>query len=199
MWQPGTEGGNACANLLFGNAIPSGKITMTFPRVLGQVPIYYNSYMTGRPKLPEDDFNRVRFTSSYLDIPNSPLYPFGYGLSYTEFEYSDLTLSADTMKSRDTLVASAKIKNTGNYKAKEIVQFYIRDVKGSCVRPLKELKGFEKIELDIGEEKTVSFEINEEMLKYWNKNLEFVAEKGEFEVFIGENSNCQSFAKFNLV
>lgn len=199
MWQPGTEGGNACANLLFGNAIPSGKITMTFPRVLGQVPIYYNSYMTGRPKLPEDDYNRVRFTSSYLDIPNSPLYPFGYGLSYTNFEYSDLTLSADTMKSGDTLVASAKIKNTGSYKAKEIVQLYIRDVKGSCVRPVKELKGFEKIELDAGEEKTVSFEINEEMLKYWNKNLEFVAEKGEFEVFIGKNSSCQPFAKFNLV
>jgi len=199
MWMPGTEGGNACANLLFGDVVPSGKITMTFPRVLGQCPIYYNSYMTGRPKLPEDDYNRVRFTSSYLDIPNSPLYPFGYGLSYTTFEYSDLTLSADTMKSGDTLVASAKIKNTGSYKAKEIVQLYIRDVKGSCVRPVKELKGFEKIELDVGEEKTVSFEINEEMLKYWNKELKFVAEKGEFEVFIGKDSSCQSFAKFNLI
>lgn len=199
MWQPGTEGGNACANLLFGDVVPSGKITMTFPRVLGQVPIYYNSYMTGRPKLPEDDYNRVRFTSSYLDIPNSPLYPFGYGLSYTNFEYSDLTLSADTMKSGDTLVASAKIKNTGNYKAKEIVQLYIRDVKGSCVRPVKELKGFEKIELDAGEEKTVSFEINEEMLKYWNKNLEFVAEKGEFQVFIGKDSSCLPFASFYLI
>ena len=199
MWMPGTEGGNALANLLVGDAIPSGKITMTFPRVLGQVPIYYNHYTTGRPKLPEDDFNRVRFTSSYLDIPNSPLYPFGYGLSYTDFEYSDLTLSANTMKSDEKLIASAKIKNVGNYKAKEIVQFYIRDVKGSCVRPLKELKGFEKIELDVGEEKIVSFEINEEMLKYWNKDLKFVAEKGEFEVFIGKNSNCQPFAKFNLI
>ena len=199
MWMPGTEGGNACANLLFGDVVPSGKITMTFPRVLGQCPIYYNSYMTGRPKLPEDDYNRVRFTSSYLDIPNSPLYPFGYGLSYTTFEYSDLALSADTMKSGDKLIASAKIKNTGSYKAKEIVQLYIRDVKGSCVRPVKELKGFEKIELDVGEEKTVSFEINEEMLKYWNKELKFVAEKGEFEVFIGKDSGCQSFAKFNLI
>lgn len=199
MWMPGTEGGNACANLLFGDVVPSGKITMTFPRVLGQCPIYYNSYMTGRPKLPEDDFNRVRFTSSYLDIPNSPLYPFGYGLSYTDFEYSDFTLSANTMKADEKLVATAKIKNVGNYKAKEIVQLYIRDVKGSCVRPVKELKGFEKIELDIGEEKTVSFEINEEMLKYWNKDLKFVAEKGEFEVFIGKNSSCQPFAKFNLI
>ena len=199
MWMPGTEGGNACANLLVGNAIPSGKITMTFPRVLGQCPIYYNHYTTGRPKLPEDDYNRVRFTSSYLDIPNSPLYPFGYGLSYSKFEYSDLTLSADTMKSDEKLIASAKIKNTGSYKAKEVVQFYIRDVKGSCVRPVKELKGFEKIELDVGEEKTVSFEINEEMLKYWNKELKFVAEKGEFEVFIGKDSSCKSFAKFNLI
>ena len=199
MWMPGTEGGNACANLLFGDVVPSGKITMTFPRVLGQVPIYYNSYMTGRPKLPEDDFNRVRFTSSYLDIPNSPLYPFGYGLSYTTFEYSDLTLSADTMKAGEKLVVSAKIKNTGSFKAKEAVQLYIRDVKGSCVRPVKELKGFEKIELDVGEEKTVSFEINEEMLKYWNKDLKFVAEKGEFHVFIGKDSNCQSYATFNLI
>ncbi len=199
MWMPGTEGGNACANLLFGNAIPSGKITMTFPRTLGQCPIYYNHYTTGRPKLEEDDYNRVRFTSSYLDIPNSPLYPFGYGLSYTTFEYSDLKLSGNTMKSGETLVASAKIKNTGKYKAKEAVQFYIRDVKGSCVRPVKELKGFEKIELDPGEEKTVSFEITEEMLKYWTREMKFEAEKGEFHVFIGKDSTCKPFATFQLI
>ncbi len=199
MWMPGTEGGSACANLLFGQAVPCGKITMTFPRVLGQCPIYYNHYTTGRPKLEQDDFNFVRFTSSYLDAPNSPLYPFGYGLSYSTFEYSDLKISKETMSKGEVLIASAKIKNTGKYKAKEIVQFYIRDVKGSCVRPVKELKGFEKIELDVGEEKTVSFEITEEMLKYWNKDLEFVAEKGEFEVFIGKDSDCKSFAKFNLI
>ncbi len=199
MWMPGTEGGNACANLLFGDVVPSGKITMTFPRVLGQCPIYYNHYTTGRPKLPEDDFNRVRFTSSYLDIPNSPLYPFGYGLSYTSFEYSDLKLSSTTMKAGEKLIASAKIKNTGKYPAKEAVQLYIRDIKGSCVRPVKELKGFEKIELAVGEEKTVSFEITEEMLKYWNKELKFVAEKGEFEVFIGKDSSCTPFANFELI
>lgn len=199
MWMPGTEGGNACANLLFGDAIPSGKITMTFPRALGQCPIYYNHYTTGRPKKEEDDEKFVRFTSCFLDMPNSPLYPFGYGLSYTTFEYSDFTLSANTMNSGDTLVASAKIKNTGKYKAKEAVQFYIRDVKGTCVRPVKELKGFEKIELDAGEEKTVSFEITEEMLKYWNRDLKFVAEKGEFQVFIGKDSNCKPFASFMLV
>lgn len=199
MWMPGTEGGNACARLLFGDVVPSGKITMTFPRVLGQCPIYYNYYTTGRPKLPEDDLNRVRFTSSYLDIPNSPLYPFGYGLSYSTFEYSDFKLSDTAMTKDGKLVASAKIKNIGKYKAKEAVQFYIRDVKGSCVRPVKELKGFEKIELDVGEEKTVSFEITEPMLRYWNQKLEHVSEKGQFQVFIGKDSTCAPFASFELV
>lgn len=199
MWMPGTEGGNALANLLFGDAVPSGKITMTFPRSLGQCPIYYNHYTTGRPKLEEDDFNRVRFTSSYIDSPNSPLYPFGYGLSYTTFEYSNHTLSADTMDENGKLIASATIKNTGKYKAKEIVQFYLRDVKGSCVRPVKELKGFEKIELAPGEEKTVSFEITEPMLRYWNKDLKHVSEKGAFEVFIGKDSTCKPFASFQLI
>ncbi|MBO4982981.1 MAG: beta-glucosidase BglX [Clostridia bacterium] len=198
MWMPGTEGGNACASLLFGDSVPSGKITMTFPRNLGQCPIYYNHYTTGRPKAEEDDEKFVRFTSCYLDVPNSPLYPFGYGLSYTSFEYSDFTLSSDTMNRGDTLVASVKVKNTGKYKAKEAVQLYIRDVKGSCVRPVKELKGFEKITLDVGEEKTVSFEITEEMLKYWNRDLKFVAEKGEFQVFIGKDSTCKPFASFML-
>ncbi|MBQ9743504.1 MAG: beta-glucosidase BglX [Clostridia bacterium] len=199
MWMPGTEGGNACANLIFGNAVPSGKITMTFPRALGQCPIYYNHYTTGRPKLPKDDLNRVLYTSSYIDVPNSPLYPFGYGLSYTTFEYSDMSLSASTMKSDEKIIASAKIKNTGDYKGKEAVQLYIRDVKGSCVRPVKELKGFEKIELDVGEEATVSFEITEPMLRYWNQKLEHVSEKGEFEVFIGKDSTCVPFAKFELI
>ena len=199
MWMPGTEGGNACANLIFGEAVPSGKITMTFPRVLGQCPIYYNYYMTGRPKLPENDFDRVLYTSSFIDVPNSPLYPFGYGLSYTSFEYSDLKLSGTEMTADGKLIASAKIKNTGKYAGKEAVQFYIRDVKGSCVRPVKELKGFEKLELGVGEEKTVSFEITEPMLRYWNQKLEHVSEKGEFEVFIGKDSTCSSFAKFKLV
>ena len=178
--------------------IPCGKITMTFPRELGQCPIYYNCYTTGRPKMEEDDFKYVRFTSSYIDMPNSPLYPFGYGLSYTDFEYSDFALSDTEMTREGKIIASAKIKNVGKYKAKEAVQFYIRDVKGSCVRPVKELKGFEKIELDVGEEKTVSFEITEEMLKYWTQELKFVAENGEFEVFIGKNSSCKPFAKFML-
>ncbi len=199
MWMPGTEGGSACANLLFGDAVPSGKITMTFPRTLGQCPIYYNHYTTGRPKPEADDFNRVLYTSSYIDVPNSPLYPFGYGLSYTSFEYSDYKLSDTTMNMDGRLIASAKIKNTGKYKAKEAVQFYIRDVKGSCVRPVKELKGFEKIELDVGEERTVSFEITEPMLRYWTRELKHESEKGTFEVFIGKDSRCTPFAKFELI
>ena len=199
MWMPGTEAGNATANLIFGNANPSGKITMTFPRSLGQVPIYYNAFNTGRPKLPEYDFNRVRFTSSYLDSPNSPLYPFGYGLSYTEFEYSDLKLSADTLTRGGKIIASAKIKNVGKYKGKEAVQFYIHDLFGSVVRPVKELKGFEKIELDVGEEKTVEFEITEETLKFWTKDMKFEAENGKFDVFIGKSSACKPFATFELV
>ena len=199
MWMPGTEGGNACARLLFGDVVPSGKITMTFPRTLGQCPIYYNYYTTGRPKLEADDLKRVRFTSSFIDVPNSPLYPFGYGLSYTSFEYSDYTLSDTKMDKDGKLVASVKVKNTGAYKAKEAVQLYIRDVKGSCVRPVKELKGFEKIELDAGEEKTVSFEITEPMLRYFNQKLEHVSEKGEFQVFIGKDSTCKPFASFQLV
>ncbi len=199
MWMPGTEGGNACANLLFGDAIPSGKLTMTFPRTLGQCPIYYNHYMTGRPKAEEDDKTFVRFTASYLDMANSPLYPFGYGLSYSSFEYSDLTLSDTKMSAGGKLIASAKIKNTGKYRAKEAVQLYIRDIVGSCVRPVKELKGFEKLELDAGEEKIVSFEITEEMLKFWNRDIKFVAEKGDFEVFIGKDSACKPFAKFTLI
>ncbi|MBO5110286.1 MAG: beta-glucosidase BglX [Clostridia bacterium] len=199
MWMPGTEGGSACANLLFGEAVPSGKITMTFPRTLGQCPIYYNHYTTGRPKLEEDDLKRVLYTSSYIDSPNSPLYPFGYGLSYTDFEYTDHQLSGTAMTAEGTLTASVKVKNTGKYRAKEAVQFYIRDVKGSCVRPVKELKGFEKIELAPGEEKTVTFTITEPMLRYWTQNLTHRSEKGTFQVFIGKDSTCKPFAEFELV
>lgn len=199
MWMPGTEGGNACANLLFGKAIPSGKITMTFPRTLGQCPIYYNHYTTGRPKPADKDAERVKFTSSYIDMPNSPLYPFGYGLSYTEFAYEDLAISGDTLTADGKLTASVTVKNLGNYRAKEAVQLYIRDVKGSCVRPVKELKGFEKIELAPGEEKTVTFEITEPMLRFWNQKLKHESEKGTFRVFIGRDSTCQPFAEFELV
>ena len=198
MWMPGTEGGNAAANLLFGRANPSGKLTMSFPYTVGQCPIYYNQYMTGRPK-PEDNDARITFTSSFIDVPNRPLYPFGYGLSYTQFEYSDCKLDKNVMKSGEAITASVKVKNTGNYKGKETVQLYIRDVCASIIRPVKELKGFEKIELDVGEEKTVSFQITEEELAFYGADMQRKAEKGKFQVFIAPNSKCKPFAEFELI
>ena len=197
MWMPGTEGGSAAANLLFGRSVPSGKITMSFPRTVGQCPIYYNHYNTGRPK--PYDVGRAVYTSAYIDSPNSPLYPFGYGLSYTTFEYSDHKISKEWMKEGETITASVKVKNTGKYKAKETVQLYVRDLYGSTVRPVKELKGFEKIELDVGEEKIVTFEITEETLAFYGADMKRKAEKGEFRVFIGTNSACKPFATFMLV
>ena len=198
MWMPGTEGGNAAANLVFGRSVPSGKLTMSFPYTVGQCPIYYNQFNTGRPK-PENNDARITFTSSFIDVPNRPLYPFGYGLSYTTFEYSDHKIDKTQMKSGEVVTASVKVKNTGNYKAKETVQLYIRDVCASIVRPVKELKGFEKIELMPGEEKTVSFQITEEELAFWGADMQRKAEKGKFKVFIAPSSACQPFAEFELI
>ena len=197
MWMPGTEGGSAAANLIFGNAVPSGRLTMSFPYTVGQCPIYYNHYNTGRPK-PETD-ERVTYTASFIDVPNRPLYPFGYGLSYTTFEYSDHKIDKSVMKEGEAIIASVRVKNTGKYKAKETVQLYIRDLVGSVVRPVKELKGFEKIELDVGEEKVVTFEINEESLAFYGADMQRKAEKGKFQVFIAPSSNCKPFAEFELV
>jgi len=197
MWMPGTEGGNAAANLVFGRAVPSGKLTMSFPYTVGQCPIYYNQYMTGRPK-PETD-ERITFTSSFIDVPNRPLYPFGHGLSYTTFEYSDHKIDKTQMKVGEKITASVKVKNVGKYKAKETVQLYIRDLVGSVVRPIKELKGFEKIELNAGEERVVSFEINEESLAFVGADMQRKAEKGKFQVFIAPSSNCKPFAEFELI
>ncbi|MCI6018967.1 MAG: glycoside hydrolase family 3 C-terminal domain-containing protein, partial [Clostridiales bacterium] len=185
-WFPGTEGGNAIADLIFGKVNPSAKLTMSFPYCVGQVPVYYNAYHTGRPYRPE--FNQTRFGSKYTDIPNDPLFPFGYGLSYTSFEYSDFELSADSMTSGETMMASCVVKNTGNLTGKEVVQFYIQDKVGSVVRPVKELKGFKKISLQAGEEKRVTFEITEDMLKFYTAQDKFEAEKGAFVAYIGKNS-----------
>lgn len=198
MWMPGTEGGNAAANLVFGRSVPSGKLTMSFPYTVGQCPIYYNQYNTGRPK-PENNDARITFTSSFIDVPNRPLYPFGYGLSYTTFEYSDHKIDKTQMKSGEVLTASVKVKNTGNYKGKETVQLYIRDVCASIVRPVRELKGYEKIELMPGEEKTVSFQITEEELAFYGADMQRKAEKGKFQVFIASSSACKPFAEFELI
>lgn len=196
MYFPGTEGGNAVARLLFGKCSPCGKLTMSFPRNEGQCPIYYNHHRTAN--LRTDDNKRILYESGYIDSPNSPLYPFGYGLSYSNFEYSDFKLSDNTLTSKDSIVASVKVKNTGNLKAKEIVQLYIRDLVGSLVRPIKELKGFEKIELLPNEEKTVEFVIDENMLKFVKRDLTYGAEEGMFQVFIGKDSRCQPFDQFKF-
>ena len=195
VWFGGSETADAIADVLFGDYAPSGKLTMSFPRNVGQVPIHYNAFNTGRP-LTGGWF--TKFQTGYLDSPNTPLYPFGYGLSYTTFEYSNFRLSADSMTENGAITASVTVKNTGNYDGDEIVQLYIRDLVGTVARPVKELKGFERISLKKGESKTVEFKIDAELLKFYNYNLEFVCEPGEFEAMIGPNSRDVQVKKFTL-
>lgn len=185
-WFPGTEGGNAVADLLFGDANPSAKLTMSFPYTVGQVPVYYNCLNTGRPKGHED--NDFRFLSKYLDAPNAPFYPFGYGLSYTEFAYSDAGLAGDTLTPGGSVKATVTVSNTGGCAGEEIVQMYVRDLWGSASRPLLELKGFKKILLAPGEAAAVEFEIEPEMLEYFTANKRYEAEPGDFKVFVGKNA-----------
>ncbi|HEY9343480.1 MAG TPA: beta-glucosidase BglX, partial [Hanamia sp.] len=193
-WFGGTMAGPAIADVLFGDANPSGKITMTFPRNVGQIPIYYNHKNTGRP------FNAdQKYTSKYLDISNTPLYPFGYGLSYTTFNYSDISLSNTTLQSGGKITASVNLTNTGTRSGKEIVQLYIRDMVGSITRPVKELKGFQQITLQPGETKKVSFSISVDDLKFYNSDLKYTYEPGNFKVFIGTNSEAVKEAEFKLV
>ncbi|QTE22406.1 beta-glucosidase BglX [Polaribacter cellanae] len=186
-WFLGTNCAAAITEVLFGTYNPSGKLTVTFPRNVGQIPLFYNQKNTGRPtNVPNAD---PRYTSKYLDVANSPLYPFGYGLSYTEFTYSKVTLDANTLFFNTSIKASVTITNTGNYDGEEIVQLYIKDVVGSITRPIKELKGFKKITLKKGESKTVQFEITAELLKFYNQKQDFVCEEGEFKLFIAGSSN----------
>ena len=198
VWFPGSEAGYAIADVLFGDVNPSGKLSATFPRSVGQVPIYYAAKNTGRP-LGNKQGNFEKFRSNYLDERNEPLFPFGFGLSYTSFKYSNLRLSANTMKSNDKLQAFVDVTNTGNFDGKEVVQLYIRDLVGSVTRPIKELKGFKKISLKKGETQTVSFEITVEDLKFYNSDLQFVAEPGRFQLFIGTNSDTTDKIEFDLV
>ena len=189
-WAPGIEGGNAIADVLFGDYNPSGKITMTFPRSVGQIPIYYNHKNTGRPMDPKN-----KFTSKYLDIPNEPLYPFGYGLSYTTFEYGDVVLSKTNLKDNETLSAKIKVTNTGKVAGEEVVQLYISDPVASISRSVKDLKGFQKIGLNPGETKEIEFKITTEELKFFNSDLKYDWESGEFVVQIGTNSQDVKQAK----
>jgi len=196
-WHLGSQSGHAIAQVLYGDYNPSGKLPMSFPRSVGQLPIYYNHKSTGRPGADGEDMGSV-FWSHYGDEKNSPLYPFGYGLSYTQFEYSPLQLSDDIMDKGGSLKASIKLKNTGKFKGKEVVQFYIQDPYASATRPVKELKGFQMVELNPGETKEVSFRITEEQLKFYNARQKWEAESGTFYVFIGSNSAVKEKKAFEL-
>ena len=190
VWFPGSEAGLAISDVLFGKVNPSAKLPMTFPRSVGQIPIFYNHKNTGRPldasKTEKCEFQKFR--SNYLDECNTPLYPFGYGLSYTQFAYNNLSLSSKNLKGNQTLKVSVELKNSGKYDGAEIVQLYIRDLVGSNTRPVKELKGFQKVFLKAGETKTVTFNITPEDLKFYDNNLKYDWESGEFEIFVGGDS-----------
>lgn len=196
VWFGGSEAGAAIGDVLFGNVNPSGKLTTTFPQSVGQVPLFYAHKNTGRPLGEGKWFEKFR--SNYLDVSNDPLYPFGYGLSYTTFTYGDLKLNANSLTPSGELTASVTVTNSGKYDGAEVVQLYIRDLVGSVTRPVKELKGFQKIFLKAGESKEVSFKINAEMLKFYNYNIEYVYEPGDFEVMVGSNSRDVQTQKFTL-
>lgn len=195
VWFGGTQSGNAIADAVFGLVNPSGKLPVTFPQNVGQIPIYYNHKNTGRPVDEGKWFQKYR--SNYYDVTNEPLYPFGYGLSYTIFAYGDLQLSSSRLKGNQTLKASVTVTNSGKYDGAEVVQLYIRDVVGSITRPVKELKGFQKIFLKAGETKTVSFNITPNDLKFYNNNLKYDWEPGEFVIMIGTNSQELKAGKVN--
>ncbi len=197
MWMPGTEGGPALTNLMFGEVSPSGRLSMTFPASTGQCPIYYNHYNTGRPA-PNREIT-YGYCASYIDGPTYPLYPFGYGLTYSEFEYSPVKLSSANMTIDGSITASVTVKNVGKCTAKEVVQMYIRDVYASVVRPVKELKGYKKIELAPNESQTVEFTITKEQLEFYGRDLVKRAEAGTFYVFIGKDSDVNEYAEFELV
>lgn len=196
VWFPGSEAGNSIADVLFGNVNPSGKLSTTFPQNVGQVPLYYAHKNTGRPLADGKWFEKFR--SNYLDVSNDPLFPFGYGLSYTSFSYSDIKLSSNTLTKGKSITASVTLTNTGKYDGKEVVQLYTRDLVGSITRPVKELKGFQKISLKAGESKQISFTISENDLKFYNSDLKFVAEPGDFKLFIGTNSRDVKETSFTL-
>lgn len=193
-WYPGTMGGKAITQVLFGDYNPSGKLTMTFPLNLGQVPIYYYNKNTGRPiYLPND-----KYKSKYIDSPNDPLFPFGYGLSYTTFEYSDIALSTTELLANGELTAKVVVKNTGKLDGEEVVQMYVRDLVGSVTRPVKELKGFEKVMIKAGESKEISFKITPDMLAFHRIDMSFGTEAGDYKLFIGGNSRDVKEAGFKL-
>ncbi len=195
VWFGGTESGNAIADVLFGNYNPSGKLTMTFPRSVGQIPIYYNHKNTGRPFNGKES---AKFKSDYLDITNDPLYPFGYGLSYTQFSYSDITLDKKSIRPSEKLTVKVTVTNTGNYDGEETVQLYIRDLVASVTQPVKELKNFQKVFLRKGESKEIAFTLGVDDLKFYSSDLKMIVEPGDFKVFVGSSSEDVKEAAFIL-
>lgn len=198
VWFGGSEAADAICDVVFGDKVPSGKLTMSMPQAVGQEPLYYNHQPTGRP-VPEGTKEFRKYQSNYLDVRNDPLYPFGYGLSYTTFSYSDLQLSATEMSPTGSVEASVTVTNTGNVDATEIVQLYIRDLVASVSRPVKELKGFERITLKAGESRKVTFAITPEMLKFYNYDLKYVLEPGDFSIMVGPNSRDLKTAKLTVL
>ncbi|WP_375416546.1 beta-glucosidase BglX [uncultured Hymenobacter sp.] len=194
-WFAGSQAGHAIADVLFGAYNPSGKLTATFPRSVGQVPIYYNAKSTGRPYAGD---KLDKYKSRYLDVPNDPLYPFGYGLSYTTFQYGKPELSTATLSPGGTLEVRVTVQNTGSYDGEETAQLYVRDLVGSISRPVKELKGFQKVQLKKGESRTLTFRLTPEDLKFYNNDLQWVSEPGEFQIFVGGNSRDVQMVPFTL-
>ena len=195
VWFGGTQAAEAIGDVLFGDVNPSGKLPATFPRSVGQIPLFYNHKNTGRPLLG-DKFEKFR--SNYLDVPNTPLYPFGYGLSYTTFDYGDVRLSASEMTADGSIEATVRLTNSGRRDGVEVVQLYIRDRVGSSTRPVQELKGFQRVALKAGESRDLSFTIDVSLLKYYDFDLHYVAEPGEFDVMIGGASDAVKQASFTL-
>ena len=199
MFLPGHEGGNAAARLLFGDVNPSGKLSMSFPRAVGQCPIYYNRTATSRPPIDPDIPTPTNFTSGYIDCGITPLYTFGYGLSYTQFRYDSMTLDTNNMTRDGKIKVSVTVTNVGEREGKEVVQLYLHDLVASTVKPIQEFKAFQKISLAPNESKTVEFEINEPMLRLWNNKNEFVSELGEFTVSVGYADHFYFTDKFSLI
>lgn len=195
-WLPGTEGGSAIADMLFGITSPEGRLSMSFPRSTGQEPLYYNHLMTGRPNRGGTD---TGYINGYIDQDIRPQFPFGYGMTYTQFGYSSVKLSSNEMRASDTITASVSIKNIGDRVGTETVQLYLRDVAGSVARPVRMLRGFEKVTLQPGEEKSVSFAITEPMLRFYDSQMRYTSESGKFEVYIGADSAVQESASFRLI
>ena len=196
VWFGGSEAAYAIGDVLFGDVNPSGKLTMSFPKNVGQIPIYYAHKNTGRPLAEGHWFEKFR--SNYLDVDNEPLYPFGYGLSYTTFQYSDVSLSSHTISSNGSITATVTLTNNGQRDGAEVVQLYIHDLVGSSTRPVRELRGFQKVFLKAGESRQITFQITPDLLRYYNYELQHVAEPGDFGVMIGGNSQQLKSARFTL-